>query len=996
MARPGAAQRARLRQGLPGVVKPGRIGWVRGRKEVFMRSFKDEYLAAALLGKVAAGRFYDGVGDKYIKIFGYMTPWNGDLDAALEVALDVNPDEDEDDILPEEAKRRSDYFNVLRTKIQHWFRQEYGAGAKNKAAKGVTFKRLFGATQLEVPEPSRARVTHFYSRRYYNERIKSRFMARWAALSKSRSPPAPITVQNAVIKEAWEGETEPFKAEVKAALEAEYAAAKAAYDIAVSGETPKTPEEYQIAQDNAAYYLEPFINAIAERFGMNVSLLMCGPVPERGGAIEMLSIHCGRTRGVVPRIWPDFDRAGFEALRRSFREFTEKCFSTEERRGRSLNGMAEAEVSANAPDGTVTDSLHAPPPVPETDESGEASGSGGGGDEVPEDEGGDGDQLPEDEDVEEDDDDEDDEEEGGRWARSKSDRLSLAKRMGPEVTAEHAAMEAGKKRWDWETVMLMSSPYDMEREENMAKTKRLFREALGENAPGAPAPAPPKKKARTKNKEQVSKGSPRRTRGRARIEAGNETGGQGAGEAEDLDDEGDKDDDNDGGEGGEGGDGADSDDYIDHNEGAEGDGDENDGGDNVIVPMPRKTLSDLVAQAKAKRAAGKGPRPAWKGATGTETAITSRSTMAAPLTASSMNDAGNTPSTASTASSTDNAPDMPSTPTLARSSSSFDAAATTSPPANSLSTENAATTLSTALTTPTPVISTTPVLTTPTPVMSTTPATTNSAAVTPAASTGSVPAAAEAEGEGTVWQAGEVRWPQELKNALGGCGRFKAEGGGEWEECVAGVIALEKAWGFPEKGLLATPGGRDGRPSEVALFMKTRRKWEEANELEKKGGVRAAPGPRDVAGSMSQRFWAWWELFQPEGRFDEEGNLRNAADVSEDAWDEVAKTHGRNGMLMVLGCLLWWGEAAAASEDPSPLLEDWKLAVVDVTSVLTETLKGVGALVDRVGKDQAKEDKERGRKEKGKGGRKRKAVSSAADEEKENGGRWVQKFKTKA
>ncbi|KAJ7847177.1 hypothetical protein B0H13DRAFT_1447067, partial [Mycena leptocephala] len=105
--------------------------------------------------------------------------------------------------------------------------------------------------------------------------------------------PAPITVQNQVTKEAWDAESEPFKNEILASLENEHKAAIEAYEIAVSGEEPKTPEDFQIALNNAAFYLQPFINVVADHFGMNASLVMCGPVPNRGGAIEIHSVHTG-------------------------------------------------------------------------------------------------------------------------------------------------------------------------------------------------------------------------------------------------------------------------------------------------------------------------------------------------------------------------------------------------------------------------------------------------------------------------------------------------------------------------------------------------------------------------------------------------------------------------------------------------------------------------------------------------------------------------------
>jgi hypothetical protein len=46
---------------------------------------------------------------------------------------------------------------------------------------------------------------------------------------------------------------------------------------------------------------------------------------------------------------------------------------------------------------------------------------------------------------------------------------------------------------------------------------------------------------------------------------------------------------------------------------------------------------------------------------------------------------------------------------------------------------------------------------------------------------------------------------------------------------------------------------------------------------------------------------------------------------------------------MVLGCLLWWGDAVEESEDA--LLEsDWRVAMPDVSWALKESILGVGDL----------------------------------------------------
>jgi hypothetical protein len=89
-------------------------------------------------------------------------------------------------------------------------------------------------------------MVNYYSSRCYAERIKPRFDARWAVASKQARPPAAITLRNAVIKEAWAAESEAFKAEMEAAMLNEHKAALAAYETAISGEVPKTPEEFQM------------------------------------------------------------------------------------------------------------------------------------------------------------------------------------------------------------------------------------------------------------------------------------------------------------------------------------------------------------------------------------------------------------------------------------------------------------------------------------------------------------------------------------------------------------------------------------------------------------------------------------------------------------------------------------------------------------------------------------------------------------------------------
>jgi hypothetical protein len=117
---------------------------------------------------------------------------------------------------------------------------------KAKKNPKTSFKEIFDKPELAPQPPSRPRMVNFYSSRCYATRIKARFDAKWAVLSKQRNPPAVITVQNLVIKEAWDQETDAFKAEMQSTMENEHKAAMAAYETAISGEVPTSPEEFQM------------------------------------------------------------------------------------------------------------------------------------------------------------------------------------------------------------------------------------------------------------------------------------------------------------------------------------------------------------------------------------------------------------------------------------------------------------------------------------------------------------------------------------------------------------------------------------------------------------------------------------------------------------------------------------------------------------------------------------------------------------------------------
>ncbi|KAJ7021699.1 hypothetical protein C8F04DRAFT_1195171 [Mycena alexandri] len=324
MPRAGTAARRRARAGLA-PAKPGKIGWVHGTKELFFKKHKDNFLAAVETN--TQGSFYSKVGQLYLDKYGCHTAWEDNLEDEDDVADDVDPSEDVNTLAAEEAEFRADYFSKLQTKIGVWYNSEYKTDLPTKNKNKMVFTKLFDKRELEPPAPVKMRTLHFYSRNFYTDRVKPRVAARWQALSRLPNPPKMITVRTMVTKEAWAAETQEFREEVELALTKEYETARKAYDMAVSGDSPTTAEEFSVALNNAAYYLQPFADAIHERFGMNIALMLCGPIPDRGGRIEVRSVHSGMLNGLVPRIWSDFDRGGFDIAQRSFVDFTHHCFT---------------------------------------------------------------------------------------------------------------------------------------------------------------------------------------------------------------------------------------------------------------------------------------------------------------------------------------------------------------------------------------------------------------------------------------------------------------------------------------------------------------------------------------------------------------------------------------------------------------------------------------------------------------------------------------------
>ncbi len=129
---------------------------------------------------------------------------------------------------------------------------------------------------------------------------------------------------------------------------------------------------------------------------------------------------------------------------------------------------------------------------------------------------------------------------------------------------------------------------------------------------------------------------------------------------------------------------------------------------------------------------------------------------------------------------------------------------------------------------------------------------------------------------------------------------------------VDSFIVFEWAYGFAEKGKGL---GAKNHPACVHAFMKEHRRWGK---------------PRDIGDLkiFNEEWWVWWGSLQPSGW--SEGSFSFARQRELDS-EGLEKCNGGMGFLLMLGTLLWWGEAAYAVGKGLEAWWNWQEALVDFT-----------------------------------------------------------------
>ncbi|KAJ6463637.1 hypothetical protein C8R47DRAFT_1225128 [Mycena vitilis] len=874
MPRAGTTTKQRAKEGLP-PLKPGKPGWVQGSKLPFMETFRDAFLAAVEVKK--QGALYDTIAHEYLDKYGYHTAWDGDLEEGQVVADDVDPDEDVNALSPEEANSRAAYFKKLRAKIGVWLNAQYGSGV-GRGKKKMTFVEAFGKAGLELAPPVKKRVLHYFSNRFYDELIRDRVATRWALAQKLPKPPAIVSLRSKITKEVWGEQTQAFKDALMAARETEHTTAKEAYAMATSGGVPKSAEEYGVALNNAAYYLQPFVEAAAERYGMNVSLMMSEEECRARSWKEGTTTEPEETGSSHVTPPPDDIRP-----------------QKEQANAAGTSDTTGGASSSGGGDGT--------PPVQPSSTGGVSSSGGGDEDGTP----------PVD-------------------PTSMMSMLSMPPEedlsfgmppLPPASMMGHGfglhdfdvPLEDGDfidfDQLDWGLIPAHLVPPQLEQQEKGDCEPWIGKALAREMAMLGPDEHAKQSRAlqeMTKEGRQMESQLARNRLGLRRLQRGVP-----ADLAYSMPSDGEESD-------------------------VEGEELRRQMAATSQPPPPTSTPPPLPSDPPPPLASTtKAPATLVTTTTPISPLLPPEKhpgpTQPPPPPPEAAGAAGATPATAMTITmpplTEASSATAPATPPLTEASSAT-APATTPPPAGASDARPGPLPAAAAPGVKRPV---------PRPAWKGKPAggeqVSGGEEAGDTEETGGKGGGGEEEEEkDTMWDEQDTTgWSDELCQLFAALKRGRSWGGEVWAQCVVQLLAFERAGGFVGKGAVIAPNKVDECPQEISGWMQCGRKWGTPMKLA------AVVGPSTLEGSYGHQWCDWWEQGQPAARKKGRGRLDK---IPKGQWQELARMTGRNGMSLYVGTLLWWGEAAAACESSEELLGDWRLAVEDVSAVLGEVLKVVG------------------------------------------------------
>ncbi|OJT11518.1 hypothetical protein TRAPUB_11936 [Trametes pubescens] len=343
--------------------------WATGRKLAYVTSYLEAWREANELENVSD--FYDNVTVRWIAMWGWNLPAETDAPPDVEdpsaAAMEAIFKTTEESQVTEEAQRRREYFWQLRGRLARWFRYHGRKSLKHNKSDPVA-KVISSFANMSAKPPKRHSRIQFYQRTYYDTRIKASVDAEFNRLCKeavasNRDAPQHVAVSNAVAARLYAAESAPFKAQMLKDLEADFQQRLAKHKLLTGqNKVPSTAMEYHDELEASGHWLNAFAEHVSRRTGMNVTILLAGPIGENGGEIGVRCVNAGKSNTLVPKVWPEFDEPTFNLVSKSMVGFAHACFTPEECQARALPSAALAQAS-NA---TSPSPAASPAPAPQS------------------------------------------------------------------------------------------------------------------------------------------------------------------------------------------------------------------------------------------------------------------------------------------------------------------------------------------------------------------------------------------------------------------------------------------------------------------------------------------------------------------------------------------------------------------------------------------------------------------------------------------------------
>jgi hypothetical protein len=160
--------------------------------------------------------------------------------------------------------------------LGQWYRYKYGTRGV-LANEGIS-NLLKSMVDYAKPRPRKPAAIDVYSQRCYQERLKAEFDAAWDGLKDMVPSGSRLAMVKQFIRDSWSKETEAFRKALQDEIDQNYEAELEEWKMEAGTWQSRTAREYYEAMQDASSVLAPFADAMSQRMGMYIAILMVGPL----------------------------------------------------------------------------------------------------------------------------------------------------------------------------------------------------------------------------------------------------------------------------------------------------------------------------------------------------------------------------------------------------------------------------------------------------------------------------------------------------------------------------------------------------------------------------------------------------------------------------------------------------------------------------------------------------------------------------------------------